>query len=96
MVNRAAESGDRVAIEVMERAAHALGIGIGYAITLMNPQKVIIGGGVADAGEIYWRALRATVARSVLPQMRVEIVKAESGSDAPLWGAAALAESVAD
>lgn len=95
MVNRAAESGDRVAIEVMERAARALGMGIGYAITLMNPQKVIIGGGVAGTGEVYWRTLRATAARYALPQMRVEIVRAGLGGDSPLWGAAALAESVA-
>ena len=91
-VNREAEAGGPLAVEVMERAAQALGIGIGYAITLMNPQKVIIGGGVANAGEVYWRTLRATAAGYVLPQMRVETVPTGLGGDAPLWGAAALAE----
>lgn len=92
MVNLAAERGDPVAVEVMERAARALGMGIGYAITLMNPRRVIVGGGVADAGRVYWRTLRDTAARFVLPQMRVEIVKAGLGGDSPLWGAVALAE----
>jgi glucokinase len=93
-VNREAEAGDPAAIQVMETAARALGIGIGYAITLMNPQKVIVGGGVANAGQIYWRTLRATAAEYVLPQMRVEIVPAALGGDSPLWGAVALAEEL--
>ncbi|HLF00848.1 MAG TPA: ROK family protein, partial [Anaerolineales bacterium] len=79
-------------IGVMERAAWALGSGIGYAITLMNPDKVIVGGGVSNAGEAYWNKLRATAAQLVLPQMRVEIARAGLGGDSPLWGAAALAE----
>ncbi len=93
-VNREAEAGDPLAVEVMETAARALGLGIGYAITLMNPQKVIIGGGVANAGQIYWRTLRATAAQFVLPQMRVEVVPAALGGDSPLWGAVALAEAL--
>lgn len=93
-VNRAAEVGDSGAIAVMETAARALGVGIGYAITLMNPQKVIIGGGVAGAGQVWWRTLRATTASYVLPQMRVDIAPAALGGDSPLWGAVALAESL--
>jgi glucokinase len=93
-VNQWAEAGDPAAIEVMARAARALGIGIGYAITLINPDRVVIGGGVAEAGQVYWRTLRETASRYVLPQMRVEVVKAGLGGESPLWGAAALAESV--
>ena len=91
-VNRLADEGDEVAIGVMERAAWALGSGIGYAITLMNPEKVIIGGGVSNGGQAYWNKLRATAAQLVLPQMRVVIERAGLGGDSPLWGAAALAE----
>jgi glucokinase len=94
-VNTRAETGDPVAREVMETAARALGMGLGYAITLMNPQRVVIGGGVANAGPIYWRALRETAAQFVLPQMRVEIVPAALGGESPLWGAVALAEATA-
>jgi glucokinase len=91
-VNEAAQAGDPVATEVMERAAWALGTGIGYAITLMNPEQIVIGGGVANAGELYWRKLRETAARFVLPQMRVPIVRAGLGDESPLWGAVALAQ----
>jgi glucokinase len=93
-VDRAAEAGDPEAIAVMESAARALGIGIGYAITLMNPGQVIIGGGVANAGQVYWRTLRATAASYVLPQMRVEILPAALGGESPLWGAVALTETL--
>lgn len=93
-VNEAAEVGNPIAIDVMERAAWALGIGIGYAATLMNPERVIVGGGVANAGEVYWRKLRATAAQYVLPQIRVDIVKAVLGGDSPLWGAIALADKL--
>lgn len=93
-VNQAAETGDRLAVEVLERAAWALGTGIGYAITLVNPERVIIGGGVANAGDIYWNKLRATAQQFVLPQMRVDVVRAGLGGDSPLWGAVALAETL--
>lgn len=93
-VNAAAESGDAVAVSVLERAAWALGTGIGYAITLVNPQRVVIGGGVANAGNRYWNKLRATASQFVLPQMRVDVVRAGLAGDSPLWGAIALAETL--
>jgi glucokinase len=92
-VNEAAEAGDPQAIIVMERSAAALGQGIGYAITLLNPDRVIIGGGVAGAGKIYWQKLRETAAAFVLPQMRVQVAPAGLRDDSPLWGAVAIAEA---
>jgi glucokinase len=91
-VARAANDGDELARAVMEDAARALGFGIGTAITLMNPVRVVIGGGVSKSGERWWRVVRASACSNTLPQMRVEIVPAALGDDAPLWGAVALAE----
>jgi glucokinase len=93
-VARAAAQGDVLAQQVLDRAAHALGFGIGTAITLMNPKRVVVGGGVSKSGERYWSKLRAAARRNTLPQMRVDIVPAALGDDAPLWGAVALAEEV--
>jgi glucokinase len=93
-VNQAAEAGDPDAVAVLERAAWALGTGIGYAINLVNPERVIIGGGVANAGDIYWNKLRTTAQQFVLPQMRVDVAKAGLGGDSPLWGAVALAQTL--
>ncbi|MBI3760808.1 MAG: ROK family protein, partial [Chloroflexi bacterium] len=76
---------------VLTEAARALGHGLGTAITLMNPQRVILGGGVTKAGERWWRAVRSAARANVLPGMTVDIVPAALGDDAPLWGAVALA-----
>jgi glucokinase len=94
LVAQAANQGDEFAIAMMDAAAHALGFGIGTAITLMNPELVVVGGGVSKSGERYWRELRASARANTLPQMRVEIVPAKLGDDAPLWGAVALAEKI--
>ncbi len=78
----------------IDAAARALGFGIGTAITLMNPARVVVGGGVSKSGERYWSELRAATRANTLPQMRVGIIPAALGDDAPLWGAIALAESI--
>lgn len=51
-VCRRARSGDQAAREAFAGAGHALGIGIALAINLLNPQKVLLGGGVMDAGDL--------------------------------------------
>ena len=92
-VARAAQQVDALAQGVMDDAARMLGAGLGGAINLMNPERVVLGGGVTKSGERYWRAVRETARTHALPQMRVEIVPAALGDDAPLWGAVALAEA---
>lgn len=93
-VAQAAQAGDTLAVEVLEHAARMLGTGIGGAINLMNPKRVVIGGGVIKSGERWWRVVRDTARYHVLPQMRVDIQPAALGDDAPLWGAVALGEQL--
>jgi glucokinase len=93
-VARAANDGDELARAVIDAAARALGFGIGTAITLMNPARVVIGGGVTKSGERWWSSVRAAARANTLPQMRVDLVPAALGDDAPLWGAIALAEDL--
>jgi glucokinase len=92
-VAQAAESGDALAQAVMEEAARALGSALGAAISLMNPERVVLGGGVTKAGARWWRTMRAEARATAFDQSRTEIVPAFLGDDAPLWGAIALAES---
>ncbi len=94
IVARAANAGDELAQQVIDDAARALGFGIGTVITLMNPARIVIGGGVSKAGERWWRIVRQSARANTLPQMRVEIVPAKFSDDAPLWGAIALAEQI--
>ncbi|MCX7010517.1 MAG: ROK family protein [Kiritimatiellaeota bacterium] len=94
LVAQAAEAGDALAAEVLLAAARALGFGIGTAINLINPERVVVGGGVSKSGAAWWVALRAAARANALPQARVDVVPASLGDDAPLWGAVALAQDL--
>ncbi len=93
MVSAAAAEGDELAWDALHVAAWALGVGIGNAVNLMNPARVILGGGVTKSGERFWSVLRRMARETALPQLQFEIVPAALGDDAPLWGAVALAEA---
>jgi len=92
MVSVAAESGDAVAQSVLVDAASALGLGIANAVNLLNPERVILGGGVTKAGDLYWQTVRRVAEANVIPGAVVHIVPAALGDDAPLWGGIHLAE----
>ncbi len=49
------------ASEALERAAHRLGIKIAYLVNLLNPEVVVIGGGLEEAGEEFLRKVASTV-----------------------------------
>jgi glucokinase len=91
-VNEAALAGDELAREIMRDAANALGFALGNVICLMNPQRIIIGGGVSKSGPQFFKHIRAAARAIVMPQLRdaVNIVPATLGDQAPLWGALAL------
>ena len=90
-VSERAAAGDALAGEILLRGAWALGVGIGHASNLVNPQRFILGGGVTKVGEAWWAAVRQSAAATALPEVRFDIVPAALGDDAPLWGALALA-----
>ena len=91
-VAQAAAAGDLVAEKALRGAAQALGLALAQAITLMNPERIAIGGGVAKSGERFFTWTREAARNHVPPQARVDIVPAQLLDDAPLWGAVALAE----
>jgi glucokinase len=89
-VARAANEGDGVARDVVDRAGSWLGMALAGAIALLAPEVVVIGGGVAPAGSRYFRAAEAA-ARShtgVIDIDRVAIRSAALGYDAGVIGAA--------
>jgi glucokinase len=91
-IARAASEGDSVAIETMEETAYYIGIGVANAINLLNPEMVIVGGGIAQAGEVLWNPLLRTVHSLALTQSaRVcRVVPAELGDDAGVMGGVTL------
>ncbi len=80
-------------VSTVAQAARYLGIAIANAIALLNPDIVIVGGGVATAGERFFRPLRATVRRFVFPVFRhnYRIVPPALGQSVVVVGAALLA-----
>jgi glucokinase len=94
LVSQAAARGDDLAWEALEIAGWALGVGIGNAANLVNPQRFILGGGVTKAGERYWKVVRSVARQTAMPEVHFDVVPAALGDDAPLWGAAVLANSL--
>lgn len=90
LVARAAEEGDPVAREVIDRAGAWLGMALAGAIALLAPEVVVIGGGVAPAGSRYFAAAEATArAHSGVTEIdRIAFRPARLGYDAGVIGAA--------
>ncbi|MER5771492.1 ROK family protein [Streptomyces sp. NPDC001985] len=88
---KAVESGDPKAIAVWLDAVDALAAGLVTALTLLDPRTLIIGGGLAEAGETLFTPLRAAVEERVTFQKLPSIVPAALGDTAGCLGAGLLA-----
>ncbi len=88
----AARAGDRLALEIVEKAAYYLGIGLGNIINILNPDTIVIGGGVSRAGELLFEPLCRAARENCLESAGsiVRIVPAQLGNDAGFVGAAQL------
>ncbi len=87
--------GDETSREILQQAGTALGVGMVNLIHLFNPQRIIIGGGVSNAGPLLWDPMRQTVATRALTscQRETEIVPVGLADDAGLLGAIAMVTS---
>jgi glucokinase len=94
MVSQAAAEGDPLSQKVLTESAAKLGLGLAVAVNLMNPERIILGGGVTKSGEAWWQLVRTTTWANTPAEIKVEIVPAMLGDDAPLWGAIALAQNL--
>ena len=94
IVAKAAEAGDPVAKRIFEKTGYYIGMGLVSVINLLNPEKVIIGGGVAEAGDLLLEPIRKTIKERamVIAGSSVEIVPAELGNSAGVIGASMLVE----
>ena len=92
----AARDGDARALAGMAEVGRWLGIGIANLIVVLNPDRVVLGGGVANAGTLLIEPIRAEVVRRVhvTDLNAVEIVTAELGTAAGAIGAALHGASI--
>ena len=93
-VTRAATEGDAEAIEVFRDFGWWAALGIANLVNILDPQIVVVGGGLVEAGEIVMAPIRAAFADLVLAgehRPEVPVVPAALGEDAGAIGAALLA-----
>jgi glucokinase len=89
----AANAGDELSLRVFHDAGHALGRALGGFINVLNPDAIVIGGGLIHAGDLLLAPARHAVTQIAfeIPARRCKIVTAALGTDAGLIGAVAWA-----
>ena len=92
LIAEAAKAGDELARELFAEAGYYIGIGLVNLIHILEPQRVLIGGGVSQAGDLIFDPIRETVKQRVMSPvfLDVEILPAALGVDVGLMGAVAL------
>jgi glucokinase len=91
-VYRAGLEGDELAREVFRRMGVFLGIGLANLVNLLNPEMIVIAGGVVNGWDLFAKDMQQQVVQRAfpIPAAEVKIVPADCGDDAGLMGAARL------
>jgi glucokinase len=92
-VAAAARKGDRLALEVFTSAGRFLGYGIANIVSLLDPQVVVLGGGMASVADLYMESLKSAMMERAQPlaAKQVKVVVSKLGDKANLFGCARLA-----
>jgi glucokinase len=92
-LSKAADAGDKIADKVWEDVGIKIGVGLTNVIWLVNPDRIVIGGGVAKAGERLFGHIRETIRTRCERTFweKLDVVPATLGNDAGIIGAATLA-----
>jgi len=91
-IDKLAKKGNRKAIGIWADVGRKLGVMLTGVVNLLNPDKIIIGGGVSKAGELILKPLRQELKARAMkdPAAHVKIVRAKLGTDAGIIGASLL------
>jgi Transcriptional regulator/sugar kinase len=92
IISEAERRGDKFAKKIWTDIGNKIGIGLAGVVNLLNVEKIVIGGGVAEAGKILFDSIKSTIHERAmkLPAKTVSVVKAKLGYDSGLIGAATL------
>jgi predicted NBD/HSP70 family sugar kinase len=92
MVSRAANKGDALASRIFNQAAEYIGIGIAGLINLFTPKAVVLGGGVAQAGDLLFDKIKEVVGQRAIKTISKDVIitPATYGTNAAAMGAVAL------
>jgi glucokinase len=88
-----AGAGDAVAVDVVRTGAETLGVTAGFLVNVLDPELLVVGGGLGLAGGLYWETFIASTRAHIWSDVNrgLPIVPAALGVDAGLIGAAATA-----
>ncbi len=90
-----AEAGDSNASSTMDRLVQFFGLGISSVINILDPDVIVIGGGVGKIDLLYTRGVSEIVKHIFAPRLKTRILKPKLGDSAGVFGAAFLFEGVA-
>jgi len=90
-VTAAAAAGDPLAQQIVRSAGDSLGNSVGFLVNVLDPETVIVGGGLGLSGGIYWDCFVASTRRHIWSDISrtLPIIPAALGNDAGVVGAAA-------
>lgn len=95
LIFEAAKARDELAVNVVNELAFHLGFSLANMANVLNPEKIVIGGGVSKAGDILLNPVREQFHRFAFPRVAegAELIIATLGNDAGVIGAAWLAKT---
>jgi glucokinase len=87
----AVDRGDPLAVDVVRSGGEALGVGVGWLVNVLDPEAIVVGGGLGVAGGLYWESVVASTRAHIWADgsRDLPIRQAGLGADAGLIGAAA-------
>lgn len=91
-VFRAASQGDQKAANILISAGESLGVSAAFLVNVLDPEVLVVGGGLGLAGGLYWEAFVRSCREHIFAENArgLPIIQAELGTDAGLIGAAAI------
>jgi glucokinase len=97
-LEKAALGGDEIAAKLWEDIGFEIGVMLTNIVWLLNPDRIVIGGGVAKAGPLLFEPIKRTIRERTSPVFHenLEVVPAELGNDGGMIGSAALALEAAE
>jgi len=94
----AASAGDQAAVKIVATAGEALGASVGWLVNVLDPEAVVVGGGLGTTGGLYWDSFVAATRAHIWADTsrEIPIKMAALGPDAGLIGAAVAAGAAAN
>lgn len=91
-IDNAAKAGDRAAKKIILEQSRLIGVWLGNMISLLDPEIIVIGGGVSNIGEMFFKEIRETIPKYTINKQakNTKVVRAKLKSNVGILGAASI------